>query len=94
MSNKYRLEIYISPKLNATDAAYYQSLIGILQCMVELERVNIPTEVSMLLSCLALPREGNLKQRFWMFAYLEKQHISEIVFNHFVPTVDYSEFLK
>ena len=30
MSNKYRLEIDRSPELDATDAAYYQSLIGIL----------------------------------------------------------------
>ena len=30
MSNEYRAEIDISPELDATDAAYYQSLIGIL----------------------------------------------------------------
>ena len=30
MSNEYRPEIDISPELNVTDAAYYQSLIGIL----------------------------------------------------------------
>ena len=36
-----RAEIDISPELNATDAAYYQSLIGILQWMVELGRVDI-----------------------------------------------------
>ena len=61
MSNEYRPEIYISFELNATDAAYYQSLIGILQWMVEFGRVDVTTEVSMLLSCLALPREGHLK---------------------------------
>ena len=62
MSNEYRAEIDISPELDATDAANYQSLIGILQWMVELGRVDITTEVSMLSSCLALPREGHLKQ--------------------------------
>ena len=56
MSNKYRPRIDISPELNVTDAAYHQSLIGILRWMVELGRVNITTEVSMLSSCLALPR--------------------------------------
>ena len=30
MSNDYRPEIDISPELDATDVAYYQSLIGIL----------------------------------------------------------------
>ena len=62
--------------------------------MVELGRVDITTEVSMLSSCLALPREGHLKQLFRMFAYLEKQHNSEMVFDHTEPAIDYSEFLK
>ena len=84
----------ISPELNATDAAYYQFLIGFLQWMVELGRVDITTKVPMLLSCLALPREGYLKQLFWMFSYLEKQHNSEIVFDHTLPNVDYKDFLR
>ena len=62
--------------------------------MVDLGRVDITTEVSMLLSCLALPREGHLKQLFRMFAYLEKQYNSEMVFDHTVPAIDYSEFPK
>ena len=61
----YRPEIDISPELNATDAAYYQSLIGILRWMVELGRVDIMCmEVSMMSSSLALPREGHLNQVF------------------------------
>ena len=94
MSNDYRSEIDISLELDATDAAYYQSLIGILRYMVELGRVDITTKVSMLASCLALPREGHLKQVFRMLAYLEKQHNSEIVFDHTVPAIDYSDFLR
>ena len=57
MSNDYRPEVDISEELDATDAAYYQSLIGIVRWMVELGRVDICCEVSMLSSCLALPRE-------------------------------------
>ena len=94
MSNDHRPEIDISPELDAKDAAYYQSLIGILQWMVELGCVDITTEVSMLSSCLELPREGHLKQVFQMFAYLEKQHNSEMVFDHTVPAIDYSDFPK
>ena len=94
MSNEYRPKIDISPELNATDAAYYQSLIGILRWMVELGRVDITTEVSMLSSCLALPREGHLKQLFRMFSYLEKQHNSEMVFDHTLPDIDYLQFPK
>ena len=62
--------------------------------MVKLGRVDITTEVSMLSSCLALPREGHLKQVFRMFAYLEKQHNSKMVFDHTVPVIDYNEFPK
>jgi hypothetical protein len=38
---------------------YYQSQTGILRCMVELGRIDIITEVSMLSSYLALPRRGH-----------------------------------
>ena len=62
--------------------------------MVELGRVDITTEVSMLSSCLALPREGHLKQLFRIFAYLEKQHNSEMVFDHTAPDIDYADFPK
>ena len=41
---------------------------------------------------LVLPREGHLKQPFHMFAYLEKQHTSEMVFDHTKPAIDYSKF--
>ena len=62
MTTDYCAEIDISPKLNATDAAYYQSLIGVVRWMVELGQVEIYTKVLMLSSCLALPREGHLLQ--------------------------------
>ena len=62
--------------------------------MVELRRVDITTEVSMLSSCLALPREGHLKQLFRMFSYLEKQYNSEMAFDHTEPAIDYAEFPK
>ena len=58
----YRPELDVSPELGATEAAYYQSLIGILRWMVELGRVDICLEVSMMSSHLALPREGHLEQ--------------------------------
>ena len=67
MLNKYCPKIYLLPELNATDTAYYQFLIEILQWMVKLGRVDITTEVSMFLSCLALTKEGHLKQLFQMF---------------------------
>ena len=77
-----------------TDAAYYQSLIGVVRWMVELGRVDICTEVSMLSSYLPLSREGHLLQLFCMFSYLEKQHNCEMVFDHTVQSIDKSDFPK
>ena len=84
----------IYPESDATNAAYYQSLIGILRWMVELGRVYITTEVSMLSSCFAMPREGHLKQDFRMFTCLKKQQNPVMVFDHTVSAMDYSEFQK
>ena len=88
----YRPELDASPELNPTDAAYYQSLIGILRWAVELGRIDITCEVSMLSSHLALPREGHLQQVYHIFAYLKCHHNSRIVFDPTFPTIDYDNF--
>lgn len=62
--------------------------------MVKLGRVDIFCEVSMISSCLDLPREGHLKQLFHMFAYLEKNHNAEIVFDPTVSDIDMKSFPK
>ena len=41
----YRPELDVTPELNASDASYYQSLIGILRWIVELGRADICLEV-------------------------------------------------
>ena len=41
MTIDYQPEIDVSPELNAVDAAYYQSLIGVVRWMVELGQVDI-----------------------------------------------------
>ena len=66
----YRPEIDISPELGTTDAAYFQSLIGILRWIVELGRIDITCEVSMMASMVVLPRKGHLKALYHIFAYL------------------------
>ena len=81
LSTNYRPEIDTSPELEPQRASYYQSLIGILRWIVELGRVDITCEVSMMASCMALPREGHLKQLFHMFSYLKNKHNSEMVFD-------------
>ena len=56
-SSGYRPETDTSPELSASDAAYFQSLIGILRWIVELNRIDICMETSALASMMALPQE-------------------------------------
>jgi hypothetical protein len=60
-SNRPELDCDVTPELNPQEAAYYQSLIGVVRWIVELGRVDICLEVSMMSSHLALPREGHLE---------------------------------
>ena len=60
--------------------------------MVELIRVDICCEVSIMSSYLALSHEGHLKELFRIFAYLRKYHNSEIVFDPSDPVIDERQF--
>jgi hypothetical protein len=62
--------------------------------MVELGRVDICLECSMMSSHLALPREGHLHQVLHIFGYLKKYHNTELVFDPIDPCVDESDFEK
>ena len=70
----YQPEMDVSPELNTKNATYYQSQIGILIWMCELGRIDIITEVSMLVSHLALPWEGHLEAVYRIFGYLRAKH--------------------
>jgi len=90
----YRPEVDSSPELNAEHASFYHSQIGILRWMVELGRIDIITEVSLLSSHLALPREGHLEALLHVFAYLRSKHNSTIVFDPSYPSIDYDNFYE
>lgn len=82
----------VSPELDPEMANYFQSQIGVLRWAVELGRVDIITEVSMLSAHLALPREGHLEAVYHIYAYLDKKHNSRIVFDPTYPDIDMSKF--
>ena len=56
LSSGYRPELYTSPKLKKEGLQRYQQLIGILRWAVELGRVDILLETSLMSTHLALPR--------------------------------------
>ena len=92
--NDYRPELDISPELNPSEAAHYQSLIGILRWIVELGRADITAEASLMASCLALPRQGHLDILYRIFAYLKAHHNAEMVFDPSEPDIDEDKFVK
>ena len=88
----YRPELDFTPELSPSEAAYYQSLIGILRWIVELGRVDITCEVSELASMMAMPCEGHLDQVFHIFAYLKNKHNAELVFDPTPPVINKADF--
>ena len=92
MRTSYRPELDVSPELQPKDASYYQSLIGVLRWIVELGRVDICLECSIMSSHLALPRFGHLEQVLHIFAYLKTHHNAEVVFDPTIPEIDPASF--
>jgi hypothetical protein len=90
----YMAEIDESPVLGPEMANYFRSQIGILRWGVELGRIDIITEVSMLSTFLCMPREGHLDNVYHLFAYLSLHHNARVVFDPTYPDVDMRAFIK
>ena len=88
----YRPEVDLSQELNPEEASYYQSLIGILRWIVELGRLDICCEVSMMATQLAMPRKGHMDAVYHIFAYLKKHHNAEMVYDPSDPMINISDF--
>jgi hypothetical protein len=68
-------------------------MIGILCWAMKLCCVDIITEVSMLSSHLALPREEHLSAIFNIFAYMKKKHnANRMMFDPSYPEIDETRF--
>ena len=80
-SKDYRPEVDLSPELRPKDASSNMSQIGVLRWMVKIGRVHIITEVSMLASQLARPRDGHLEAIYRIYAYLDNKHNSRMDFD-------------
>ena len=90
--NGYEPELDESTVLDPQRATYYQSLIGILRWAVEIGRIDCITEVSVLASYSAMPREGHLDTVFHIFGYLKNKHNSRMIFDPSYPSIDESNF--
>ena len=92
LTMSYRPELDVFSELTSRDSTYYQSLIGIVRWVVELGRIDICVEVSMMSSHLAMPRKGHLDQVLHIFAYLHKYHNTELVYDPSDPVVEQNDF--
>ena len=90
----YRPELDTTPELNANGVRYYQELVGVLRWAIELGRVDLAMEVSMMSSHLALPREGHLQQLYHVFGYLKAKPKRTLAFDPQHPDIDESRFVK
>ena len=77
----YQPEVDFSTKLGSKEAAYYQSLIGMLRWIVELGWVNIYHEVQVLSSYMALPHKCHLSEVLHIFSYLDKHSNAAMIFD-------------
>ena len=100
------LPINYSPELEATplcdddDVSKYHSRIGVLRWAVELGRIDICTEVSIMAAYAASPRKGHLEAVYHIFAYLKRHDRSRLVFDASRPNnveqslPDWTDFYK
>ena len=73
---------------------YFQELIGMLRWSIELGRLDILLEVSLLSSYLACPREGHLEEAIHIFGYLKHHEKKKIAFDPGHPRINEKRFKK
>jgi hypothetical protein len=89
----YQPELDVSNELGLELSSHYLQLIGIARWAIELGRIDIHHEVSLLSQYQANPRVGHLEALYHVFAYM-KSHldIGRVAFDPKTPVVDESAF--
>ena len=87
LSTDYRPELEVSPELKSDGIQLYQELIGVLRWAVELGRVDILLEASLMSTHMAMPREGHLQQLYRMFGYLKLYPKRKLAFDFQHPII-------
>jgi len=94
LPSDYRPEVDVTSELLPDMMREYQEFIGILRWAVELGRIDIHVEVSMLLSHLACPRSGHYDAALHVFSYLKKHPKRSIAFDPRYPKIDQNRFIS
>ena len=90
----YRPELDTTAELKLEGHRYFQELIGMLRWGIELGRLDILLEVSLLSSYLACPREGHLEAAIHIFGYLKHHEKKKIAFDPGHPRINEKRFKK
>jgi hypothetical protein len=88
----YNMELDGTPELDAEGITLYQELIGVLRWGTEIGRVDILTEVAMLSTYQAAPRQGHLEQILQIFTYLKHKPKITLYFDPSLPRIDMNTF--
>ena len=82
----------VTGELKEYGVQWYQELIGNLIWEVEIGRIDILLEVSLLSNDLALPQEGHIKQVLHIFGYLKIHKKMSLLFDCSYPRISYNIF--
>ena len=83
-----------SQELDADGTRLFQEMIGVLRWAIELGRVDILLEVSLLSTQMASPRLGHLQQLYHIFGYLKKSPRKRLFYDPDHPVISESRFIK
>ena len=82
----------VSNELNARGVQQFQELIGVLRWAVEIGRLDILLEVSLLSSHLAMPRAGHLQEVYHIFGYLKQSPRRRLFLDPDHPVISENRF--
>ena len=90
----YQPELDTTAELKSDGVQYYQEMIGMLRWAVEIGRVDILLEVSLMSTHLAMPRIGHLEQVYRIFGYLKLYPKRKLAFGAQYPRISKKMFRK
>ena len=88
----YEADLDTSTLFDPEEASYFQSIIGLMRWMIEIGRVDIATEVSIISLFLAMPHGGHLEAAINIMGYLKLHHNSQLFLDPTYPVIDHSSF--
>ena len=94
LRSDYKPELDATCELKADGLQWYQEIIGSLRWAVELGRVDILLETSIMSQYLAMPREGHLEQALHIVGYLKSHKKFRLLFDSSYPLVHEKWFKK